>query len=119
ELDIILKDTQLQLDLDIDLIEQVLINLLMNAIEAVSETRFPYISLSAVQKNDRTYIKVHDNGKGILADLLEYIFILIFTTRINGSRSGLTLSKQIMLLYNGNILVDSGVGEGSVFTLVF
>lgn len=119
ELDIILKDTQLQLDLDIDLIEQVLINLLMNAIEAVSETRFPYISLSAAQKNDRTYIKVHDNGKGIPADLLEHIFIPFFTTRKNGSGIGLTLSKQIMLLHNGNILVDSEVGEGSVFTLVF
>lgn len=119
ELDIILMDTQLQLDLDIDLIEQVLINLLMNAIEAVSTTKFPYISLSAAKKNERAYIHVQDNGKGIPQDLLENIFIPFFTTRKNGSGIGLTLSKQIMLLHGGNILVDSKEGEGSLFTLVF
>lgn len=119
ELDIILKDTKLELDLDVDLIEQVLINLLINAIEAVSTTKFPYISLSASRKNERAYIKVQDNGKGIPPDLLENIFIPFFTTRKNGSGIGLTLSKQIMLLHSGNILVDSKEGEGSVFTLVF
>src|SRR5690606_3638681 len=71
ELDIILQDTQLRLELDEDLIQQVLINLLMNAIDAVADTASPYISLSALEKNDRTYIKVQDNGKGIPADLLE------------------------------------------------
>jgi len=119
ELDIILQDTQLRLELDEDLIQQVLINLLMNAIDAVADTASPYISLSALEKNDRTYIKVQDNGKGIPADLLEHIFIPFFTTRKNGSGIGLTLSKQIMLLHNGNIQVDSEVGQGSIFTLVF
>ncbi len=120
ELDIILRDTQLQLELDISLIEQVLINLLLNAMEAVKEVPHPYISLSAAVNNEgKPLIKVSDNGKGIPPDLLENIFIPFFTTRKTGSGVGLTLSKQIMLLHGGNILVHSEEGKGSVFTLQF
>lgn len=119
ELDIILKDTQLQLELDVNLIEQVLINLLLNAMEAVKERENPYISLSASVNDGKPKINVSDNGKGIPADLLENIFIPFFTTRKTGSGIGLTLSKQIMLLHGGNILVHSEEGKGSVFTLQF
>ncbi|WP_028297723.1 sensor histidine kinase [Olivibacter sitiensis] len=119
ELDIILKDPQLKLTLDVSLIEQVLINLLLNAIEAVKEVAEPLIKLSAELVQGRAHIKVSDNGKGIPADLLENIFIPFFTTRKNGSGVGLTLSKQIMLMHKGNIQVQSSVGKGTVFTLVF
>jgi len=119
ELDIILKDPQLQLFLDINLIEQVLINLLLNAIEAVKEQSLPYISLSASADTGKPQIKVTDNGKGIPKELLENIFIPFFTTRKNGSGVGLTLSKQIMLLHKGNINVQSEEGKGSTFTLQF
>jgi len=119
ELDIILKDTQLQLELDVNLIEQVLINLLLNAMEAVKDTPAPYISLSASATDGKPKIQVSDNGKGIPADLLENIFIPFFTTRKTGSGVGLTLSKQIMLLHGGNIFVQSEEGKGSTFTLQF
>jgi len=119
ELDIILKDTQLQLELDTNLIEQVLINLVLNAMEAVKESPNPHISLSASASDGKPQIKVIDNGKGIPEDLLESIFIPFFTTRKSGSGVGLTLSKQIMLLHGGNILVHSEEGKGSVFTLQF
>jgi len=119
ELDIILKDTKLQLTLDINLIEQVLINLLLNAIEAVGESKNPYISLAASANDGNPQIRISDNGKGIPPDLLENIFIPFFTTRKNGSGIGLTLSKQIMLLHKGNIIVQSEIGKGSVFTLQF
>ncbi|GAA4803496.1 sensor histidine kinase [Olivibacter ginsenosidimutans] len=119
ELDIILKDPYLQIMLDINLIEQVLINLLLNAIEAVKDLEKPYISLSALANNGNPQIKVADNGKGIPKDLLENIFIPFFTTRKNGSGVGLTLSKQIMLMHKGNISVHSEEGKGSVFTLQF
>jgi len=119
ELDIILKDTRLQLRLDVDLIEQVLINLLLNAMEAVKEVPNPYISLSASAADGKPQINISDNGKGIPPDLLENIFIPFFTTRKAGSGIGLTLSKQIMLLHGGNILVQSQEGKGSIFTLQF
>lgn len=119
ELDIILKDTQLILALDINLIEQVLINLLLNAMEAVKAVPAPHITLSASTADGKPRIQVSDNGEGIPADLLENIFIPFFTTRKSGSGVGLTLSKQIMLLHGGNILVNSEEGKGSVFTLQF
>lgn len=119
ELDIILKDPQLQLALDVNLIEQVLINLLLNAIEGVKDSANPYISLAADYNKGRPQITVKDNGKGIPKALLENIFIPFFTTRKNGSGVGLTLSKQIMLLHKGNIAVRSEIGKGSAFVLQF
>ncbi len=119
ELDIILRDTQLQLNLDTTLIEQVLINLLLNAIEAVKEVPEPRITLAGEVVDGRARIRVTDNGKGMAGDLEERIFIPFFTTRKSGSGVGLTLSKQIMLLHSGNILVASEEGKGSTFTLQF
>lgn len=118
-LDIILKDPRLQLSLDVNLIEQVLINLLLNAIEAVKDEDKPYISLQALANNGSPQIKITDNGRGIPPELLENIFIPFFTTRKTGSGVGLTLSKQIMLMHRGNITVQSEEGKGSVFTLQF
>ncbi len=119
ELDIILKDPSIELLLDINLIEQVLINLLLNAIEAIKEIEKPYISLSATLVNGKGQIKVSDNGVGIHPDILENIFTPFFTTRKTGSGVGLTLGKQIMLLHKGNILVNSEESKGSTFTLQF
>ncbi|MES2649557.1 MAG: HAMP domain-containing sensor histidine kinase [Bacteroidota bacterium] len=120
ELEIILKETDLQLDLDVNLIEQVLINLLVNAMEAVKETENPKIGLSAATgSNNKVLIYIKDNGTGMSEDLLDKIFVPFFTTRKNGSGIGLSLCKQIMLLHHGNIKVQSVKGKGTEFTLVF
>lgn len=119
ELDIILKDPSIELLVDINLIEQVLINLLLNAIEAVKDTDNPYIRLQALLLNGRIQIKVSDNGKGMPQHIMDNIFTPFFTTRKTGSGVGLTLSKQIMLLHKGNILANSEEGKGSTFTLQF
>jgi len=119
ELDIILKNPSLELLIDINLIEQVLINILLNSIEAVKETDHPHISLAALSINGKNQIKISDNGIGMPSEILDNIFTPFFTTRKTGSGVGLTLSKQIMLLHRGNILVNSEVGNGSVFTLQF
>src|SRR5690606_27922326 len=71
ELETILKDTDLSLEADISLLEQVLINLVVNAIEAVKEKHEPRIVLSAYLANNRkTIIKVSDNGSGMPAEIL-------------------------------------------------
>lgn len=120
EADTILKDTDLQLEADTSLLEQVLINLLVNAIEAVKDRPEPKIVLSAyIAGNNRTVIKVADNGSGITPELLDKIFIPFFSTRKSGSGIGLSLCKQIMLLHKGNIQVQSVVGEGTAFLLQF
>lgn len=119
DVDIIIKNTRLVLEADVNLLEQVLINLLLNAIEAVKEEGEPYISLSAIQTADHILLKVHDNGMGMSAEIQDQIFTPFFTTKKSGTGVGLTLSKQIMLLHKGNIFVDSKENQGSTFTLQF
>ncbi|MGO3655541.1 MAG: sensor histidine kinase, partial [Sphingobacterium sp.] len=119
DVDIIIKNTRLILEADVNLLEQVIINLLLNAIEAVKESKEPYISLSALEAKDHIFLKIQDNGSGMSAEIQEQIFTPFFTTKKTGTGVGLTLSKQIMLMHNGNIFVDSKAGEGSTFTLQF
>jgi two-component system nitrogen regulation sensor histidine kinase NtrY len=120
ELETILKDTDLQLEVDINLIEQVLINLVVNAIEAIKDNPSPKIVLSAyVASNFRSIIKIADNGNGMPPELLDKIFVPFFSTKKNGSGIGLSLCKQIMMLHRGNVQVQSVEGEGTAFLLQF
>ena len=119
DLDIILKDTRLILRADINLVEQALINLLLNAMEAVKEVNEPYISIAGISRDGYTIIKVQDNGVGMPLDIQEQIFTPFFTTKKTGTGVGLTLSKQIMLLHKGNLLLESEEGVGSTFILQF
>lgn len=119
DVDIIIKNTRLVIQADINLLEQVMINLLLNAIEAVKDKDEPYISLSAIEHKDFVQIKIQDNGVGMSAEIQDQIFTPFFTTKKTGTGVGLSLSKQIMLMHNGNLSVDSKEGEGSTFTLQF
>lgn len=120
ELEIILRDPALVIEADINLIEQVMINLLVNAIEAVKDRQEPRLTLSAeITGNNKTLVKVADNGLGMPPELLDKIFIPFFSTRKSGSGIGLSLCKQIMLLHKGNIQVQSTEGLGSAFILQF
>ena len=120
EMEIILKDPDLSLEADANLIEQVLINLVVNAIEAIKEKVSPRIVLSALSNvNNKVVIRVADNGPGMSIELLDKIFIPFFTTKKSGSGIGLSLCKQIMMLHKGNIQVQSFEGEGTVFVLNF
>jgi len=120
ELKIILRDPTLAIEADMNLIEQVMINLMVNAIDAVKDRENPRITLSAeIQSNNKTLVKVTDNGMGMPPELLDKIFIPFFSTRKAGSGIGLSLCKQIMLLHKGNIQVQSSNGVGSAFILLF
>lgn len=111
---------KLELDIDTHLIEQVLINLILNAVDAVKDQANAKIKVIATQNPNRDIIiKVYDNGSGIPQDILENIFVPFFTSKATGSGIGLSLCKQIMLLHKGRIIVKSIEGEGSVFSLVF
>ena len=120
EMDIVLKDPGLTVEVDPSLIEQVLINLVVNAKEALKDKDGAMIILSAMINNsNKVIIKVADNGSGIPKDVLENIFIPFFSTKKTGSGIGLSLCKQIMMLHKGSINVHSVVGEGTAFTLQF
>ncbi len=119
EMDIVLMDPGLILEADLNLLEQVMINLVVNAIDAVKDKTEPRIILSAEKNRDRVLVKIADNGYGMSAEVLENIFVPFFSTKKNGSGIGLSLCKQIMMLHKGNIHVQSREGEGTVFTLQF
>ena len=118
EVDMILKDPELSIQVDPSLIEQVLINLLVNAVDAVKDQGEPQIMLSALENaENQTVIRVSDNGPGIPSELLERIFIPFFSTKKSGSGIGLSLCKQIMMLHRGRIQVQSEPGKGTTFLL--
>lgn len=120
ELEIILKDPKLVMQVDRSLMEQVFINLLVNAIEAVKETEEPKIVISAEQTTaGKILLKVADNGHGMPHELMERIFIPFFSTKNGGSGIGLSLCKQIIMLHRATINVQSAEGKGTVFTMQF
>jgi two-component system nitrogen regulation sensor histidine kinase NtrY len=101
-------------------IEQVLINLIRNAIEALESVPAPNIILRASRNaHNEVLLQVIDNGPGIPAEHLESVFVPFFTTKRNGTGVGLSVSRQIVQLNRGWISVRSVPGEGCAFTLKF
>ena len=119
DLSFINKNAKLELNIDVHLIEQVMINLILNARDACSDSNNPKIVVAAEKFRDSIQIKVSDNGKGIPKEVLDNIFIPFFSTKKTGSGIGLSLSKQIMMLHNGRIQVQSEEGKGTVISLFF
>jgi nitrogen fixation/metabolism regulation signal transduction histidine kinase len=110
--------SNLNLLADRNQIEQVLINLIKNAAEAVKENEKAIIRVEASFDNQQhPQLTVTDNGEGILPNVKKNIFIPFFTTRENGSGIGLSLCKQIINAHRGTISVDSTPGQGSCFTI--
>ena len=119
-LDWSVEPESLELTADPDLMEQVLINLLLNAIYAVTGKKDPHIVLKAFLGSEGAIIiTVEDNGVGIVEEAIEKIFIPFFTTKEKGSGIGLSLSRRIVRMHKGTIKVKSKVDEGSTFTLRF
>ena len=122
------SDTELKIDpamgemiiwADASQIEQVLINMIKNSIEAMQKSPKKLIHIRGTEKEFHSIIEISDTGEGIPSERLEDIFIPFYTTKINGSGIGLGLSRQIMLAHHGSIRVQSEVGEGSCFSLWF
>jgi two-component system, NtrC family, nitrogen regulation sensor histidine kinase NtrY len=110
----------IEVSMDEQLIEQVLINLIKNAIHALEKRPNPKIEVKAFfNKRGRVTLQVADNGTGILKEVLDKIFIPFFTTKTNGSGIGLSLSKQIIKLHNGSITATSIPEMGTTFTITF
>lgn len=101
-------------------IEQVLINLLKNAQEVVENEEIPYVRLTThLSSNKRDFIiSITDNGKGILPEVMERIFVPFFTTKTSGSGIGLSICKQIVTLHGGTITASSKPGDKTTFSVV-
>jgi nitrogen fixation/metabolism regulation signal transduction histidine kinase len=114
------RPAELSIRVDPELIEQVMINIVKNAIQALSEKTDKQIKLSArIDNKNNVTIRIKDNGSGIDEEALSKIFIPFFTTKKNGSGIGLSLSKQIMRQHKGAIKVVSNLDEGTEFSLRF
>ena len=116
--------SELNLQADPYLLEQVIINLTKNALDALTDGAStisePAIHLHGNRnKQGQIIIQVADNGPGIAPEQLEQIFVPFFTTKTEGSGIGLSLSRQIIRAHKGTIEVQSVVGEGTVVQLVF
>ena len=110
----------LELTADPDLVEQVLINLMRNAVQALAGRPDARVDLTAhLDDRGHVIIRVRDNGPGILEDVQEHVFIPFFTTKRDGSGIGLALSRQIMRVHRGNIRVQSKPEEETAFILRF
>ncbi|MEH6536797.1 MAG: ATP-binding protein [Psychroserpens sp.] len=115
-----IDNQKLQINMDTALIEQVLINLIINSVDACAETVQPKITVSAKQSNEGyVIIKVSDNGKGIPDEIVDKIFIPFFSSKKKGSGIGLSLCQQIMFLHKGKIQVNSIENSGTVIRLIF
>jgi len=105
---------------DKQLLTQVFVNLIRNACEAISEAKCEdgVIKINVYKKNNCFNIGIADNGAGISEKTLNNLFQYNFTTKKDGTGIGLYFSKRILNVHNGDILVESKVGEGTTFTVV-
>lgn len=101
-------------------IEQVLVNLLVNAKDAVEESEEKVVFIKAHNKQDKLYIEVSDSGCGIESNKLTEIFNPFYTTKAlgHGTGLGLSISYSIIHQHNGELKVTSEVGKGSRFTII-
>lgn len=111
--------SKISIQMDLKLIEQALINLVTNSIYALESTEDPTIEINYRLEQNKLFLDVTDNGKGIEVELLEKIFVPFFTTRKNGSGIGLTITRNIMKMHMGSLEVISLPFEKTTFSLVF
>jgi nitrogen fixation/metabolism regulation signal transduction histidine kinase len=102
---------------DKKLLEQVLINLIMNAIDAADKPDKKISMEAEGTPEGKTLIRVMDNGRGIPPEIVDQIFMPFYSTKERGTGIGLSLSRQILRVHQGNIAVNSEPGVGSTFTI--
>jgi two-component system nitrogen regulation sensor histidine kinase NtrY len=111
--------TGLIVDMDRKMMEQVLINLVRNAVEAFPAGREGRIKVIATKGSDDTVLlQVKDNGEGIAPEILDQVFIPFFTTKEKGSGIGLSLSRRIINLHGGTAQITSESGKGTSISMI-
>lgn len=116
--DIEVVPESLEVYADRQLLDQVLVNLVKNATDAMQDATSPKLRLSGKMGFGRVILRVSDTGPGIPEDTMDQIFVPFFTTRRDGSGIGLSLSRQIMTAHRGEIVVESDA-TGTVMSLLF
>jgi two-component system sensor histidine kinase HydH len=107
-----------EVDIDPDKMNQVLLNLYLNSLEATNEGGTLSVSLRKEAESHRIKIAVADTGSGIEKKDLEHIFDLYFTTKQAGTGLGLAIVHKIIQAHGGEVRVESEVGRGTTVTLL-
>ena len=115
----LMEDDKQTVRVDESQITQVLLNLLKNAADALTNTQNPRINLTCGVSEKNVVVSVTDNGSGIPPEIIDEIFVPFFTTREEGNGIGLSISKQIMHMHKGSIKVKSIPNKETVFSLLF
>jgi two-component system nitrogen regulation sensor histidine kinase NtrY len=120
QLETSVEPVTIEVQIDEQMIEQVLINLIKNSVQALKGRLGAKIQIRGFyNKRGRPSIQVIDNGQGILDEVIDKIFIPFFTTKQNGSGIGLSLSRQILRLHGGTITAKSTPNVETIFTMTF
>lgn len=110
----------LEISADKDMLEQMLINLLKNAEQALEKSEDAKVTLKAkINKRGRIVIEIIDNGPGIAEELVSKIFVPFYTTKRDGSGVGLALTRQVMIAHGGSVSLSDTPGGGATFLLTF
>jgi len=116
-------DTEKTVLLDPTFIKQIIMNLILNSIEAFEKSSLPLekrkIIVTTGEKSDYSYVSVMDNGPGIPAEIREKIFDPFYTTKESGSGLGLAIVKRMVSAMDGHMELYSNPGEGTEFTVYF
>lgn len=104
-------------------LEQAMINIIKNAIEAIAKSEQKEITLRLYQTNqnsrEQVLLDIEDSGPGIAKHVIEQVFVPFFTTKNKGSGIGLSLSRQIMIQHGGDLNYIDKESAGACFRLTF
>jgi nitrogen fixation/metabolism regulation signal transduction histidine kinase len=115
-----LEPQSLTLTADREMVEQMLLNLLQNAGQALAGQPQGRVELlGSLNRRGRVVLEVSDNGPGVSPEIADKVFIPFFTTRREGSGVGLALTRQVMLAHGGSVTVGSSASGGARFALTF
>jgi nitrogen fixation/metabolism regulation signal transduction histidine kinase len=117
-MELVVNDPNLAIHGDQKLLEQAFINLVKNAVEALTESENGWIRIHAEKQPDRRVnFGIKDNGTGIPKDILPQVFTPFFTTRKGGAGIGMALVRKIVVMSGGSISIESEVGAGTLVAI--
>ena len=99
--------------------QQVLLNLIMNSMEALENIKKPQLIIRSFREQEHVVVLISDNGTGIDPEIIDEIFVPFYTTKPQGSGIGLSLARQVLRMHGGNIRITSGKGDGTKVYLDF
>jgi len=111
-------DKNITVEFDRNHLQQILINILLNATESMDKDE-KRITIQAKEMQNSINLSIKDNGCGIDKNILNRIFNPFFTTKATGTGLGLYVSYQLLSQNNGDITIDTAEGEGTTFTIIF